>query len=252
MTNDLQNALSDDQDVSGIDPLVIHISHGAWGLSSLSPFCLKLETYLRMVDIPFRSIVGEPPNLGPKGKVPWLEYEGKQIGDSSLIIEFLEERFCLNSYESLSNVDLAIAHALQRLIEENLAWVLVYDRWVIESSERQAFRNIVLQSEPVQIRSKIAKLAQRSLKRQLYAHGLGRHSNDEVYTIGRRDIEAIAQFLGERQFLLGNKPTIVDASAYCVLANIIKSPWESALKDSVLKQKNTVEYIDRIQNRYFS
>lgn len=27
----------------------------AWGLPSLSPFCTKVETYLRMVDLPYRT-----------------------------------------------------------------------------------------------------------------------------------------------------------------------------------------------------
>ena len=28
----------------------------AWGIPSLSPFCTKVETYLRMVDLPYRTL----------------------------------------------------------------------------------------------------------------------------------------------------------------------------------------------------
>ena len=36
------------------EPVVVHVFPGGWGLSSASPFCVKLETWIRMVDIPYR------------------------------------------------------------------------------------------------------------------------------------------------------------------------------------------------------
>lgn len=37
--------------------LIVHHLPGAWGLPSVSPFCLKLDTYLRMVGLPFDVVV---------------------------------------------------------------------------------------------------------------------------------------------------------------------------------------------------
>ncbi len=45
---------------------------GAWGLLSVSPFCLKLDAFLRMTGI---------------------EHEGRKIGDSTFIILYLKEQF---------------------------------------------------------------------------------------------------------------------------------------------------------------
>src|SRR5262245_59854329 len=100
--------------------LIVHQLPGAWGLPSISPFCLKLETYLRIAQIPFRSVVDATPFRGPKRKLPWIEHEGRVIGDSGFIIEYLETRFSRDPDATLSASERAVAHAFRRLIEENL------------------------------------------------------------------------------------------------------------------------------------
>lgn len=62
----------------------------AWGLPNASPFCMKLETYLRMADIPYEIVPNADVRKAPKGKMPYIKHEGKVIGDSGLIIEYLK------------------------------------------------------------------------------------------------------------------------------------------------------------------
>ena len=63
-----------------------------WGIPNMSPFCVKLETYLRMAGIKY-----EKPRLdflkAPKGKIPFVELDGKLMGDSSLVIEALKKKY---------------------------------------------------------------------------------------------------------------------------------------------------------------
>ena len=47
--------------------LVVHVIPPAWGLPSIGPFCLKLEAHLRMIEVPYRSVVDATPFKGPKG-----------------------------------------------------------------------------------------------------------------------------------------------------------------------------------------
>ena len=61
-----------------------------WNTPNLSPFCTKLECYLRMAEIPYKTAAMQ---LGkaPKGKIPYVELsDGTRLGDSQLIIEHLE------------------------------------------------------------------------------------------------------------------------------------------------------------------
>ncbi len=234
-----------------VSELVVHQLPGAWGLPSISPFCLKLDAYLRIAGIPFRAIVDATPFKGPKGKLPWIEHEGKRIGDSGLIIEYLEGRFGCGLNGDLSTAERAVARAMRRLIEENLYWTMVYDRWMVDENWSR-FRDVVLGELSFPVRRIIGPIARRGVRRQLQGHGIGLHSQDEVYAIGQGDIGAIADFLGAKPFLMGATASELDAIAYGFLANIARVPIESPLKREVLDRANLVDYLGRIDGQYFA
>ena len=231
--------------------LLVHQIPSAWGLPSVGPFCLKLETYLRMVEIPYQTVVDATPFRAPKGKLPWIEHEGKKIGDSGLIIEYLESRFGLDADARLSDAERAMARSVRRLIEENLYWTMVYDRWIVDENWAIA-RDVILGGVPVPIRSIISPIARRGVRKQLEAHGIGRHSRDEIHAIGRSDVGAVAEFLGEKAFLMGSIATQIDAVAYGLLANIANVPIESPVRDEVKSRPNLTSDIERVRGQYFA
>jgi hypothetical protein len=59
-------------------------------IPNLSPFCCKLETWLRIAGIPYEVVDTSDPRKGPKGKVPFIEDAGQRIGDSSFIVAVVE------------------------------------------------------------------------------------------------------------------------------------------------------------------
>jgi len=231
--------------------LIVHQIPGAWGLPTVGPFSLKLEAYLRITGIPYQAVIDATPFKGPKRKLPWIEHEGRTIGDSGFIIEYLEQRFGCDPNAGLSAAERAVALALRRLIEENLYWVLVYDRWMVETNW-PVTRAVVLGMIPAPLRAVIAPIARRGVRRQLAGHGIGLHSPQEIHAIGRRDIGAIADILGDKPYLMGDTPTEIDAVAYGLLANIVLVPIESPVKDAALGRKNLVDFVERIRARYFA
>jgi glutathione S-transferase len=231
--------------------LIVHHLPAAWGLPSISPFCLKLEAYLRLAEIPHRTVIDGTPFRAPKGKLPYIEHDGRKIGDSGFIIEYLVQRFGRDPNAALSAAERAAALALRRLIEENLYWVMVYDRWVVEANWRR-FRDVVLSAIPAALRTLIAPIARRGVKRQLAGHGIGLHSEDEIHAIGLRDVGAIADFLGDKPFLMGDTPTEIDAIAYGQLPNIMQVPIDSPVKDAALAHANLVAYVERVKHRVFA
>lgn len=74
--------------------ITLYTSPSLWGLPSISQACLELETWLRMAKLSYKSVIVTADNveLAPKGKVPFIEYQGKLIGDASLIIEILKQK----------------------------------------------------------------------------------------------------------------------------------------------------------------
>jgi len=47
--------------------ITLHQYPGCWELPSLSPFCIKVETYLKMTGIPYKVVVENDPRHGPTG-----------------------------------------------------------------------------------------------------------------------------------------------------------------------------------------
>jgi glutathione S-transferase len=234
-----------------LSKLVVHEIPSGWGLPSVGPFCLKLEAYLRIVDLPYERVIDATPFKAPKGKLPWIEHDGQKIGDSGFIIEYLEDRLDLDANAGLSAAERAISRAMRRLIEENLYWTLVYDRWIVDENWRIS-RNVVLGQIPAAMRQVIAPIARRGVRRQLAGHGIGLHTRDEIHAIGRKDVAAIADLLGDKPFLMGDKATEIDAVAYGFLANIMNVPIASPVRDEAMSHQNLVDFIERIRGRYFA
>jgi glutathione S-transferase len=128
---------------------------------------------------------------------------------------------------------------------------MVYDRWVVEENW-QRFRDVVLGQVPAVVRPIVAPIARRGVKGQLKGHGIGLHSKDEIHAIGRRDIGALADFLGDKPFLMGDTPTEIDAVAYGQLPNIMHVPIETPVKDAALQHANLVAYVERVKQRVFA
>ncbi len=91
-----------------------------WNLPNVSPFCLKMETYLRMAQIPFQSRYTMSLRRTPKGKLPYIKADNQVIADSSMIIDYLKKTYGDLLDATLSPQQVAQGLALQRLIEEHL------------------------------------------------------------------------------------------------------------------------------------
>ena len=67
--------------------------HRIWGLPNASPFCMKVETYLRMIKLPYDVRFISNPQQASKGKLPYIQIDGKNHPDSEFIIDELKYRF---------------------------------------------------------------------------------------------------------------------------------------------------------------
>jgi glutathione S-transferase len=225
----------------------LHQFAPTWGLSA-SPFCLKLETYLRMAGIPYEVVIGDLPKA-PKGKLPYIVDNGKAIGDSNLIIKHLKQTYGDRLDRGLSKPDRAISLAISRLLEENLYWVMVYSRW----QDPQNWPNTkasYFDEMPIPLRWFVPNLARKSTIASLAGHGMGKHSTSEIYEIGCRDTIALSDFLGDKPFLMGEIPTSIDATAYAFIANILWVPISSPLQDLTRTLDNINSYADRMKAKF--
>ncbi len=103
-----------------------------FGLPSPSPFCMKLEGFLRLADLPYRTAALTDLREAPKGKGPFIEEDGRRIGDSALVIDHLEARHGIDLDRGLDPAARAIAHGFGVMLEERTYFALVFNRWMEE------------------------------------------------------------------------------------------------------------------------
>jgi hypothetical protein len=97
-------------------------------IPSPSPFCLKLETWLRFTKLNYTNISNNFKIGSAKGQLPFIELNGRQIADSNMIIEELKKVFNLSIDRNLSSQERATERAYTVLIEESLFRTIMYNR----------------------------------------------------------------------------------------------------------------------------
>ncbi len=225
----------------------------AFGLPNASPFCMKLETWLRMAGLPYTAVNDSMRVMkAPKGKLPYIvDDDGTQVADTTLVIEHLTRRHGVPLDAALTPAERAVATAFQRLFEENLYWALIHTRWADAAGwalTQQAFFGDM----PAPLRWFVPMLARRGVLAQMRGQGLGRHRVEEIHAIACRDLTAVADFLADKPYLMGEAPTSIDAVAYAFLANILWAPLDTPLRRHAQARPALEAYCARMKARYYA
>jgi glutathione S-transferase len=222
----------------------------AFGVPNPSPFCMKVEILLKMAGLPYDEVITSDPRKGPKGKLPAITDDGVTIGDSDLIQHHLARKYGVDFDAGLSVQERAIAHAFSRMGEERLYWCLVYSRW-LEDRNFPKVRTFFFGGLPPVVRTIVPMIARRQVRASFNGQGLGRHSQDEIYAFGKRDIDAIAAQLADKPFLMGNALSSADAAIVPILTGLLIPEMRSPLMDAVEAHPELIAYVARCRALWF-
>lgn len=223
---------------------------GVWRLPNASPFCLKLETYLRMAELPYDiRFVGDP-RKSPKGKLPFIKMNGEAFPDSELIIDLLKKRYRDVLDKQLTAEQKALSVLLDSIFADRLYWIIVYFRWQDETGWKHV-KEAYFQKLSFLPRLFVPNLVRKATKKTLYGQGFGRHTRAEMLQLAYKTLDAIATILGQNKYFLGSEITSIDATAFGFLANIVWLPYEDPLKIHLHKHSNILMYCDRMWNNFY-
>jgi glutathione S-transferase len=229
--------------------LTLHKGPAAFGVNDISPFCLKLESYLRMAGIPYTARMADF-GKAPKGKIPFIEEEGSYLGDSQFIIEHLKRKHGDTLDAKLSAAEVAQGHLVRRVLEESVYWHIIQERWVSQEGWR-TYKPVFGSFFPPVVGKLVTPMIRRGVTKAAHTQGLGRHRPEEILEMGKADVSAVAAVLGDKPFLLGENPTSFDAALYAFIVSILAFPVDSPLRKYTQGQQNLVRYCERFQQRFF-
>ena len=217
-----------------------------FGLRDASPFCLKLMTYLNLANVPHKTIELMDPRKGPKKKLPYIVDKGRSLGDSELIIAYLKDTYGDPLGEGVSEADKAVTHAFNVMFAERFYWAaMIYPRWV-RPENHQLMTETWFGMIPKPIQGFIVKPMFKQIKKNAIAHGIGKHSPEDIYAMGVSDVKAVEAQLGEKDYLLGDIPREIDATAYAFLVNARSEIFKTPISQYIQASSKLMAYIDRV------
>jgi glutathione S-transferase len=221
----------------------------AFGLPDPSPFVMKTETLLKMAKLPYRTDASGFAKA-PKGKLPYIEDDGEVIADSTFIRWHLEKKYRIDFDEGLDPVQRATAWAFEKMAEDHLYWVTVNDRWTDEENFRRGPIRF-FDRVPAPMRPIVAAMIRRRVRASLRAHGMGRHSGDEILALATKSVNSIADFLGDKRFFLGAEPTGADATIFAFACAILCPHFVATSRTVGERRENLRRYVGRMTARFY-
>lgn len=223
----------------------------AFGLRETGPFALKTLTYMRLAGLEFTEHVQGDPRKAPKGKIPYIVDDGEAIGDSTMIIKHLKDKYGDPLGEGLTAAQLATGHAVKVMLEERTYWAgMIHPRWV-KTDHHKLIADTFFGQVPGFLRMPIFRSVAKGVAKSSMGHGIGRHSDEEIFEMGLDDVKTVEAVLGKKKFLLGANPAEADATVYAFLIGMAAEVFPTPIQAYITGSKTLSAYLDRMDKTVF-
>ena len=229
--------------------VVLQVFGPAFGLPDPSPFAMKGDMLMKLSGLDYRAEPGDVTKT-PKKKLPVLLDDGEVITDSTFIRLHLEQKHGIDFDAGLDARQRAIAFAVEKMLEDNLYWALMSERWVIpenfDRGPRRYFDDI-----PQPIRLVVVPMIRREVKRNLWGHGMGRHARADICRLGGMALQSLSEVLGENRYLMGERACGADATAFSFTAQALCPLFDSEMLHMAQSHANLVDYNQRMMDEFY-
>ncbi|HID46329.1 MAG TPA: glutathione S-transferase family protein [Chromatiaceae bacterium] len=232
------------------DRVVLHQFRAFWGLPNASPYCMKVETYLRWARIDYRIEICDP-RRSPSGQIPFITVGSETITDSQRIIEYFESQRGGSLDQSLSKDRRSEAWFVRTRVEEVLYWQITYMRWG-DPQGWACFLPDLKQYLSGWKRAVLPYMIRIQLLRQMRRHDLTPRDVTGSYASGVRVLDQLSHYLADKPFFMGEQIRSLDMSLYAFLANIIDQPHTNRLQEHARTLDNLMAYCTRMKQDIWS
>lgn len=220
-----------------------------FGLPEISPYVTKTEVQLKMAGLAYAKQQAMPDH-SPKGQLPYIDDGDARVADSTFIRLHLEKTRGFDLDAALDERQRAEAWAIERMIENHFNWATGYARWLIPENFAKGPAHF-FDGAPETIRDALREDVRGRVAETMRIAGLARHTPEEITELGARSLSALSMLLGWKPYLMGERPSGVDATAFAALAGLLTPFFDSPLRQHALEFSNLVAYADRMMARFY-
>jgi glutathione S-transferase len=229
--------------------IILHTFGPGLGLPDPSPFVMKAMLLLKLAGLPYEEKPSRA-DRAPKHKLPVIEDDGVIVADSTFIRFHIEKKYGFDFDAGYDPAQRATAWAVEKMCEDHLYWAMLAGRWLDDENFASGSAHL-FDALPLPLRPLVRALVRRNIKNSAYAQGMGRHNKTERDALAIRDIDALATLLGEKEFLLGAKPSAADATTIAFVIHLAAPLFDRPLRTAVDRHPNLLAYRDRALRAYF-
>ena len=244
--------------------LILHRWPGRWNLPSLSPECIAVETYLRLAGLRFAAEDCRTHYASPSGALPALDQNldvvgGAVPGDANRdptgalarhrIVEHLRRKVC-DVDAHLGPDDRAQLAAYVALVEHKLATATAWYQWIDKDRFAKHTRPAYGAAFPAPLSHVLPWMWRRTQLAGAAAHAL---DDDRVRDGLKVAYASLASKLASTggPYLLGAKPTSVDALLFAHLAYHARAPCMDAARGIMRAFPALIEYVEDLERSIF-
>jgi glutathione S-transferase len=221
-----------------------------FGLPDGSPFVIKAMLLLKFAGVEYTEDRGGF-GKAPKGKLPYINDDGLIVADSTFIRFHIEKKYGFDFDAGLTPEQGAVAWAIEKMCEEHLYFALLATRWLDDANfakgPAQFFKAV-----PMPLRPIVQSLVRRKVEKTLKLQGFSRHTPAERDALAIADIDALATLIGDKAFLLGEKPCGADATVFAFVASVLTPVFDTQIRTAAERHPNLAAYKERITRLYLS
>merc|ERR1712002_750045 len=226
-------------------------------IPSISPFCLKLESWLKLHGIKYQNVDHKCKFRSKKGMLPFIELNGEEIADSNIVIDTLSKKFEKSMPAELTQDQKNVQHAMIAMVENHLHWTMVY--WKSKDVDN------ILKGYKLNLQSAIGSKAPASLlnfyfkytfcrkgMKKVRSNGMGAHTAEEIESFGKKDLQTLSEMLGDKEFFFGDEPAMLDLVVFSHVAQLVMvdKEYSCPLRDYLEADcKNLVGLVNRMKDR---
>ncbi len=128
---------------------------------------------------------------------------------------------------------------------------MAHARWLIPENFAKGPAQF-FDKAPAAMRDTLKSDALGRVKTALWGHGIGRHSVNEIGELADLSLSALSAVLGDQQFLMGERPVGVDATAAATLACVLSPLFQSPVRRAAERHGNLVAYTERTMRHFYT
>lgn len=202
-------------------------------IPSMSPYCLKVETWLKLNGIKYENVAHNSKLRSKRGLLPFVELNGEEICDSDIIIKALAKKFEKDMDEGLTAEQKNVQHAMITMVQNHLQWAVYH--WFTKNSDN------MLKGLKLNLQSLMGMKLPNGLLNFVFKHTYVRkgmkkvkstsfagYTAEEIEAAGKHDLQVLSEMLGDKQFFFGDEARSLDLITFVQIALLLAVDSEVA------------------------